>query len=136
MACLDVGSTARERERQRATERKKENKRATEQEKERQTWLTQGPIPSALLGICGSDVHFWKDGKIGSSVICASQGLGHESAGEIIQVGENVQDLKIGELGFFVIFSKKKYHLVPCDVCIPYTPTRVPSSSLTSNLCR
>lgn len=50
------------------------------------------------IGICGSDVHFWKHGRIGSSVICASQGLGHESAGEIVKIGENVHGFKVGML--------------------------------------
>ncbi|PPJ56981.1 hypothetical protein CBER1_00527 [Cercospora berteroae] len=48
-------------------------------------------------GICGSDVHFWKHGKIGSSLITGSQGLGHESAGEIVGVGAEVKNLKIGD---------------------------------------
>lgn len=52
------------------------------------------------IGICGSDVHFWKHGRIGSSLICASQGLGHESAGEIVKIGENVHGFKVGMLFF------------------------------------
>ncbi|KAF2207769.1 hypothetical protein CERZMDRAFT_71284 [Cercospora zeae-maydis SCOH1-5] len=48
-------------------------------------------------GICGSDVHFWEHGKIGSSLITGSQGLGHESAGEVVGVGEDVKGLKIGD---------------------------------------
>lgn len=48
-------------------------------------------------GICGSDVHFWEHGKIGSSLITGSQGLGHESAGEVVGVGEDVKGLKIGK---------------------------------------
>lgn len=56
------------------------------------------------IGICGSDVHFWKHGRIGSSVICASQGLGHESAGEIVKIGENVHGFKVGMLFFLVCY--------------------------------
>lgn len=55
------------------------------------------------IGICGSDVHFWKHGRIGSSVICASQGLGHESAGEIVKIGENVHGFKVGMLFFLSV---------------------------------
>ncbi|KAJ3762233.1 L-arabinitol 4-dehydrogenase [Lentinula raphanica] len=40
-------------------------------------------------GICGSDVHFWKHGRI-----CGS---GHESAGEIVEVGEGVTEWKAGD---------------------------------------
>lgn len=49
-------------------------------------------------GICGSDVHFWKDGRIGSSLITGTQGLGHESAGVVIKTGSEVKSLKIGIL--------------------------------------
>ncbi|KAJ3506537.1 hypothetical protein NLJ89_g6814 [Agrocybe chaxingu] len=45
-------------------------------------------------GICGSDVHFWKHGRIGDSMVCGS---GHESAGEVIEVGEGVTQWKIGD---------------------------------------
>ncbi|KAK3671677.1 hypothetical protein LTR78_008410 [Recurvomyces mirabilis] len=48
-------------------------------------------------GICGSDVHFWKIGAIGSSVIKHEQGLGHESAGVVIKTGPNVKSLKVGD---------------------------------------
>lgn len=48
-------------------------------------------------GICGSDVHFWKEGKIGSSVIDRDCGLGHESAGTVIKTGSEVQELKVGK---------------------------------------
>lgn len=48
-------------------------------------------------GICGSDVHFWKEGAIGSSIIKHDLGLGHESAGEVVKVGSNVKGLKIGK---------------------------------------
>ena len=47
-------------------------------------------------GICGSDVHFWKEGKIGDSVITQDCGLGHESAGIVIKTGSDVEGLKIG----------------------------------------
>ncbi|TEB36567.1 L-arabinitol 4-dehydrogenase [Coprinellus micaceus] len=40
-------------------------------------------------GICGSDVHFWKHGCIGESMVVKDEcGAGHESAGEIVEVGE------------------------------------------------
>ncbi|KAK4633051.1 L-arabinitol 4-dehydrogenase [Fulvia fulva] len=48
-------------------------------------------------GICGSDVHFWKEGRIGDSVIKHDCGLGHESAGIVIKTGRDVKGLKIGD---------------------------------------
>jgi len=49
-------------------------------------------------GICGSDVHFWKHSKIGEKMVVRHEcGAGHESAGEVIGLGEGVTDLKIGD---------------------------------------
>ncbi|KAK0499638.1 L-arabinitol 4-dehydrogenase [Armillaria luteobubalina] len=43
-------------------------------------------------GICGSDIHYWRNGRIGN--MCGS---GHESAGEVIELGEGVTELKVGD---------------------------------------
>ncbi|KAF7545600.1 hypothetical protein G7Z17_g9050 [Cylindrodendrum hubeiense] len=48
-------------------------------------------------GICGSDVHFWKTGRIGSLVFEGDCIIGHESAGVVIRCGEGVKDLKPGD---------------------------------------
>lgn len=48
-------------------------------------------------GICGSDVHFWKHGHIGPMVVTGDNGLGHESAGVVVRVGDNVTNFKIGK---------------------------------------
>jgi L-iditol 2-dehydrogenase len=55
-------------------------------------------IHVTATGICGSDVHFWKHGGIGSSKITCELGLGHESAGEIVGLGEGVEGWKVGKL--------------------------------------
>jgi D-xylulose reductase len=41
-------------------------------------------------GICGSDVHFYNSGKLGLVSCCGAMALGHESAGEIVQLGANL----------------------------------------------
>jgi len=49
-------------------------------------------------GICGSDVHFWQHGRIGDSMIVTDEcGSGHESAGEVVEVGEDVTQWKAGD---------------------------------------
>lgn len=49
-------------------------------------------------GICGSDIHFWKHGCIGPTMVVREEHiLGHESAGEIVAVGKNVTALKKGD---------------------------------------
>ena len=48
------------------------------------------------VGICGSDVHYWKEGRIGDFIVRGPMVLGHESSGIIHQVGSNVHHLKAG----------------------------------------
>ncbi len=49
------------------------------------------------VGICGSDVHYYTHGKIGSFVVNKPMVLGHEAAGTIAAVGKNVKHLKVGD---------------------------------------
>ncbi|CAF1072190.1 unnamed protein product [Didymodactylos carnosus] len=49
------------------------------------------------VGICGSDVHYWKRGCIGDFVVRAPMILGHESAGKVVKLGPNVKHLKEGD---------------------------------------
>lgn len=48
-------------------------------------------------GICGSDLHFWKTGRIGSLVFEGDCIIGHEASGIVLQCGEGVNHLKPGE---------------------------------------
>jgi len=48
-------------------------------------------------GICGSDVHYWVHGAIGHFVVKDPMVLGHESAGTVVQVGNDVKTLKVGD---------------------------------------
>lgn len=47
-------------------------------------------------GICGSDLHFWKTGRIGSLVFEGDCIIGHEASGIVLQCGEGVNHLKPG----------------------------------------
>jgi L-iditol 2-dehydrogenase len=47
-------------------------------------------------GICGSDIHFWKTGRIGSLVFEGDCIIGHEASGVVLQCGEGVGNLKPG----------------------------------------
>jgi L-iditol 2-dehydrogenase len=40
------------------------------------------------VGVCGSDVHYYEHGRIGSHVVRAPLVLGHESAGRVVALGE------------------------------------------------
>ncbi|QIX02293.1 hypothetical protein AMS68_007810 [Peltaster fructicola] len=80
------------------------------------------PCPDECLihiratGICGSDVHMWKDGHIGDSFLTENCGLGHESAGIVIGTGANVQHLSIDVVFFSappIDGTLRRYHVHP-----------------------
>jgi len=49
------------------------------------------------VGICGSDVHYYTHGRIGSYVVEAPMVLGHEAAGTVTEVGSEVSGLNVGD---------------------------------------
>ncbi len=65
------------------------------------------PVPSpgahevlvevAAVGVCGSDVHYYRHGRIGDFVVEAPMILGHELSGRIAAVGEGVDEGRIGQ---------------------------------------
>ncbi|HZL50479.1 MAG TPA: NAD(P)-dependent alcohol dehydrogenase [Terracidiphilus sp.] len=63
--------------------------------------LNLGPrdvrIRIGRVGICGSDVHYYKHGRIGPFVVNAPMVLGHEAAGIVLEAGTEVSDLKPGD---------------------------------------
>ena len=48
-------------------------------------------------GLCGSDLHYFKDGKVGTNIVTEPHILGHESSGEIVECGKNVNTLRKGD---------------------------------------
>ncbi|MER9566085.1 NAD(P)-dependent alcohol dehydrogenase [Mesorhizobium sp. M0571] len=62
---------------------------------------TVGPgevrIKIHTVGVCGSDVHYYTHGRIGPFVVEAPMVLGHEAAGTIVETGEGVEHLKVGD---------------------------------------
>ncbi|CDO92911.1 unnamed protein product [Kluyveromyces dobzhanskii CBS 2104] len=48
-------------------------------------------------GICGSDIHYYTHGSIGSFVLEKPMILGHESSGVVVEVGEDVSLVKVGD---------------------------------------
>jgi D-xylulose reductase len=49
------------------------------------------------VGICGSDIHYYQHGRIGPFVVTEPMVLGHEAAGTVVQVGDEVTNLKAGD---------------------------------------
>jgi L-iditol 2-dehydrogenase len=62
------------------------------------------------VGICGSDVHYYSEGKIGSQIVKFPWTVGHEGAGTVEAVGDSVQTVKPGDRVAFDPAS-------PCGKC-------------------
>ena len=54
-------------------------------------------IRVSSVGVCGSDTHYYRHGRIGGFVVDAPLVLGHEAAGTIVGVGESVDTSRIGQ---------------------------------------
>ncbi|MFC0202249.1 L-idonate 5-dehydrogenase [Paracoccus rhizosphaerae] len=74
--------------------------------------LQAGEVRVAVLaaGICGSDLHYWQEGGIGTIRVREPIILGHEAAGRITEVGPGVEDLHKGQL-----VAMNPSH--PCGTC-------------------
>ncbi len=49
------------------------------------------------VGICGSDIHYYQHGRIGPFVVKEPMVLGHEASGTVVEVGDEVSHLKVGD---------------------------------------
>jgi L-iditol 2-dehydrogenase len=54
-------------------------------------------IRMVRVGVCGSDIHYYTDGKIGSQVIEYPFTVGHECSGIVEEVGKGVSKIKAGD---------------------------------------
>lgn len=48
-------------------------------------------------GLCGSDLHYYKYGKVGDHIVTEPHILGHESSGIVVETGAAVTNLKKGD---------------------------------------
>jgi L-iditol 2-dehydrogenase len=70
---------------------------------ELQERLVPKPGPGDVLirvgsvGVCGSDTHYYREGRIGEFVVSSPLVLGHEAAGIIAAVGPGVQPQRVGQ---------------------------------------
>lgn len=49
------------------------------------------------VGICGSDLHYYESGRIGGFIVEPPFVLGHEPGGTVVEVGEGVTHLSVGD---------------------------------------
>jgi L-iditol 2-dehydrogenase len=95
----------------------------------REMEMQEVPTPSILndrdvlikmktLGVCGSDIHYYVSGKIGSQVVQYPFTVGHEGAGQVEAVGENVTKVKPGDR----IAIEPAMPCWECDQCLANRP--------------
>lgn len=70
-------------------------------------WMQQAPVPDIgpddvlikinKTGICGTDIHIWNWDEWAQKTVPLNLITGHEFAGEIVELGRNVKDLKLGQ---------------------------------------
>lgn len=85
----------------------KETMKAVYLEKVGKFALKEVPIPKPgprevlvavkSCGVCGSDIHFYENGRIGDFVVREPLILGHECAGRVVDLGPEVGTLQVGD---------------------------------------
>ena len=70
-------------------------------------WMTHAPVPEIgpedvlikinKTGICGTDIHIWNWDDWAAKTVPVPMITGHEFAGEIVEIGRNVEGLEIGQ---------------------------------------
>ncbi|MDI9894047.1 NAD(P)-dependent alcohol dehydrogenase [Rhodococcus sp. IEGM 1381] len=69
--------------------------------------LEERPVPTpasdevlvqvTAVGVCGSDAHYYREGRIGDYVVDGPLVLGHEAAGVIVAVGSDIPGTRVGQ---------------------------------------
>jgi L-iditol 2-dehydrogenase len=54
-------------------------------------------VEVASVGVCGSDVHYYHDGRIGDFIVAQPMILGHEASGVIVATGRDVDGGRVGQ---------------------------------------
>ena len=54
-------------------------------------------VQVTAVGVCGSDIHYYEHGRIGSAIVKSPMVLGHESAGHVVELGEGATKHAVGD---------------------------------------
>jgi L-iditol 2-dehydrogenase len=71
-------------------------------------------IKMLAVGVCGSDIHYYTQGQIGSQIVKYPFTVGHEGAGLVMEVGESVKRVKPGDM----IAIEPAMPCWHCDQCL------------------
>jgi L-iditol 2-dehydrogenase len=71
-------------------------------------------IKMSVVGICGSDIHYYTQGQIGTQVVKYPFTVGHEGAGIVVETGKDVKRVKPGD----AIAIEPAMPCWECDQCL------------------
>lgn len=75
-------------------------------------------IKMSVVGVCGSDIHYYNQGRIGSQIVNYPFTVGHEAAGVVVETGSSVKRVKKGD--HIAIEPSMPCH--ECDQCLAGRP--------------
>jgi L-iditol 2-dehydrogenase len=71
-------------------------------------------IKMSVVGVCGSDIHYYTQGRIGSQVVEYPFPVGHEGSGIVVEAGSDVKRVKPGD----IIAIEPAMPCHECDQCL------------------
>ena len=71
-------------------------------------------IKMLVVGVCGSDIHYYTQGRIGSQIVEYPFTVGHEGAGRVVETGTDVKRVKPGD----IIAIDPAMPCWECDQCL------------------
>lgn len=75
---------------------------------------TDVKIKMSVVGVCGSDIHYYTQGRIGSQIVKYPFTVGHEGAGVVVETGKGVKSVKPGD----AVAIEPAMPCHECDQCI------------------
>lgn len=75
-------------------------------------------IKMSVVAVCGSDIHYYTDGKIGSKIVTYPFPVGHECSGIVEKTGDEVKKIKPGDR----IAIEPAMSCGHCDQCLSGRP--------------
>ena len=75
-------------------------------------------IKMTAVGVCGSDIHYYTQGRIGSQVVKYPFAVGHEGSGIVAEVGSGVKRVRPGDM----IAIEPAMPCWECDQCLAGRP--------------
>ena len=75
-------------------------------------------IKMSVVGVCGSDIHYYTKGRIGSQIVEYPFTVGHEGAGIVVETGTSVKRVKQGD----IVAIDPSMPCYECDQCLAGRP--------------